>query len=141
MEFSPRHIPAPVIASSTTLGGLWPIFNPRAAMLEFGLPRHIAGNPAAAPVMVLGQARNRVLGLLIFWFYYQRKYTEIDQLMVLLAGYVGVVDCVQLAKVGQSAEARAVLCDESGHMSCFLTEEPTCSAFEYKTISRASLNW
>lgn len=77
------------------------MFNPRAAMLEFGLPRKIAENPAAAPVMVLGQARNTVLGLLTFWFYYQQKYTEIDQLMVILAGYVGIVDCVQLRKVGQ----------------------------------------
>jgi len=100
-SFSPRHIPALVIATSTTLGGLWPIFNPRAAMLEFGLPRTIAEAPAAAPVMVVGQARNTVLGLLTFLFYYQGKYAEIDQLMVILAGYVGVVDCVQLWKVGQ----------------------------------------
>lgn len=100
-SFSPRHIPALVIATSTSLGGLWPMLSPRAAMLEFGFPRKIAETPAAAPVMVIGQARNTVLGLLTFLFYYQGKYAEIDNLMVILAGYVGVVDCIQLWKVGE----------------------------------------
>jgi hypothetical protein len=104
-DFSLRHIPALIVASTTTFGGIWPMFNASAAMLEFGFPRTIAETPAAAPVMVNGQARTTILGLLTFIFYFQGKYAEVDTLMVVFGGYAGVVDAFLVWRHGNPGKA------------------------------------
>jgi hypothetical protein len=91
-HFSLRHIPALIVASFSTLGGIWPMLDAKGAMLAFGLPSHVAGNPATHPIMVNGRARGTVLGLLTFIFYFQRKYTEIDILIAVFGVYAGLVD-------------------------------------------------
>ncbi|KXX74431.1 hypothetical protein MMYC01_208888 [Madurella mycetomatis] len=99
-NFSLAHIPAFIVASTTTFGGIWPMFNAPAAMLEFGFPPTIAQAPAAAPVMVNGQARTTILGLLTFIFYYQGKYSEVDTILAVFGVYAGAVDAYLVWKLG-----------------------------------------
>ncbi|KAK3689723.1 hypothetical protein B0T22DRAFT_462099 [Podospora appendiculata] len=90
--FSLRHVPALTIASTTTFGGLWPMFDAKGAMLELGFPLHIANTPATYPVMIQGQTRTTILGLLLFIFYYRGKFAEVDTILAVLGAYGGVVD-------------------------------------------------
>ncbi|KAK4163257.1 hypothetical protein QBC43DRAFT_68883 [Cladorrhinum sp. PSN259] len=91
-SFSLRHIPALILASSCTIGGLWANWNAEAAMTEFGFPPHIAQAPQAVPVMMNGQARTTVLGILTFVFYFRGNYREVDTLMTVFGFYAGLVD-------------------------------------------------
>lgn len=50
------------VASTMTFGGLWPIFDAKGAMTEFGFPASIASASAAGPVMVIGQVRGTIIG-------------------------------------------------------------------------------
>ncbi|KAK0743045.1 hypothetical protein B0T18DRAFT_330495, partial [Schizothecium vesticola] len=69
---SPRHIPALFIASTRTVGGLWPTLgNTSAAILEFGLPSHIAHSPEARTASVAGAGRTTVIGVLMHVLYVQ----------------------------------------------------------------------
>ncbi|ROV95113.1 hypothetical protein VSDG_05864 [Cytospora chrysosperma] len=87
-----RHIPALFVASTMTFGGVWPIFNARGAMLEFGFPSHIASVPAAAPVMVIGQVRTTVIGLLVFLHYSRNQLDVVDTIMAITGAYAGLLD-------------------------------------------------
>lgn len=86
-------------------GGIWPIFNPRGAMLEFGFPARIADTPAAAPVMVIGQARTTCIGLLVFLFYSRNQLDLIDQVMAVTGAYAGLVDSYVVWKQGETRHA------------------------------------
>ncbi|KAI0532846.1 hypothetical protein GGR58DRAFT_488758 [Xylaria digitata] len=72
-HFHPRHIPGLIAASSMAFGGLWPIFDARGAMKEFGFPDRVANTPASVPVMIVGSARTTVLGVLMLLFYSRRQ--------------------------------------------------------------------
>lgn len=50
-------------------------------MLEFGFPANIADTPADAPVMMIGQARATVIGLLVFLLYSRSQWDLIDLVM------------------------------------------------------------
>ncbi|KAK0703652.1 hypothetical protein B0T26DRAFT_732142 [Lasiosphaeria miniovina] len=86
------HIPALIQATTMTFGGMWPMWDAQAAMAEFGWPARIASAPAAGPVMVQGQARTTVIGLLVALFYLRREYAAVDAVMAVTGFYVGVVD-------------------------------------------------
>ena len=90
--FTPRHIPALIAATTMTFGGMWPILNARAAMLEFGLPARVADAPATWPVMVIGQVRTTCLGTLMLWFYARGQFDVLDTFMAVTGAYAGVVD-------------------------------------------------
>ncbi|KAK4220738.1 hypothetical protein QBC38DRAFT_167194 [Podospora fimiseda] len=90
--FSLRHIPAFIVATSSTFGGLWPIFDAEGAMLEFGFPPHVARTPETRPVMLNGQARTTILGMLAYTFYFRGKFAEVDTLMALYGFYAGLMD-------------------------------------------------
>lgn len=94
--FSPRHIPALIVILTTTIGGLWPLFDARGAMLEFGFPAQIAESALAAPVMVHAESRTTILGLLTLLFYVRRQYAEVDTILAVWGGYAGVVDTYQV---------------------------------------------
>ncbi|KAI2463818.1 hypothetical protein F4781DRAFT_104256 [Annulohypoxylon bovei var. microspora] len=94
--FNPRHIPPLFVACSTTFGGLWPLFNSRAAMLEFGFPAHIANSPPTYPVMVSQSIRTSALGLLMLTFYSQNKLAEVDTVMAIMGTYLGIMDAYVL---------------------------------------------
>lgn len=86
-----RHIPALFIATIFTFGGLWPLWNRKAPILEFGLPEHIADSEAAQTVFIISSSRMTVMGLALYAFYYRRLYSAIDILMLCL-GWAGVID-------------------------------------------------
>lgn len=88
-----------------TFGGIWPLFNTRDAMLEFGFPAHVAEAPAAAPVMAIGQARTTVIGLLAFIFYSRDQLDAVDTLMAVTGAYAGLVDGYVVWRQGKPSTA------------------------------------
>ncbi|KAI1411795.1 hypothetical protein F5Y13DRAFT_51246 [Hypoxylon sp. FL1857] len=91
-HFKLRHIPPLFVACSTAFGGLWPIFDAKAAMLEFGFPEYIANSPLTYPVMVSQSIRTSTLGLIMLIFYSQNKLAEVDTIMAVMGTYIGVMD-------------------------------------------------
>ncbi|KAK3314972.1 hypothetical protein B0H66DRAFT_328836 [Apodospora peruviana] len=104
-NFHITHIPALLAATTTTLGGLWPIFSPQSSMLEFGFPAHIATSPAAHPVMVSASARTTVLGLLTWMYYLGGQYEVVDTILAVFGFYAGVVDGIVVWKTGNRGKA------------------------------------
>ncbi|KAL3478519.1 hypothetical protein BJX99DRAFT_224262 [Aspergillus californicus] len=90
-NFALNHIPPLFVATTTTFGGLLPFFAAEYAIREFGLPERIATSQPAQAVMITGSARVTALGMAIFAFYSQGKFTEVDTIMTIL-GYVGLAD-------------------------------------------------
>ncbi|KAK3385914.1 hypothetical protein B0H63DRAFT_523230 [Podospora didyma] len=105
VQFSLRHIPALIVASTTTFGGMWTFFDAPSAMLEFGFPAHVAHAPTSTPVMINGQARTTILGLLTFIFYFQRKFVEVDTIVAVFGAYAGAVDAWLVWKEGNAGKA------------------------------------
>ncbi|KAK0611654.1 hypothetical protein B0T14DRAFT_607706 [Immersiella caudata] len=93
MPFSAYHLPALFIATTQTLGGIWPIFfNTSSAMIEFGLPPRIAYSPEGQTAFVVGAARTSVIGLIMWMLYLRGKYKELDGVLVVLGTVLGAVD-------------------------------------------------
>lgn len=91
-HFTLRHIAPLFVATTTTFGGLWPLWDARSAMLEFGFPAHIAETRATHPVMITSSARTSVLGALILVFYFQGNLSEMDTVIALFGTYIGLTD-------------------------------------------------
>ncbi|KAK0658893.1 hypothetical protein QBC41DRAFT_331822 [Cercophora samala] len=100
--FSLRHIPALILAASSTFGGIWPVFNAEGAMLEFGFPPNVAQAPETQPVMVQGQSRTTIIGLLAFIFYFRGRFAELDTIMTVYGFYAGILDSYIVYKGGNS---------------------------------------
>lgn len=81
------------------------MFNARGAMQEFGFPARIASAPAAGPVMVIGQARGTVIGLLVFLFYSRNQFELVDTVMAVTGAYAGLVDSYVVWKEGNPRHA------------------------------------
>ncbi|KAI0969298.1 hypothetical protein F4678DRAFT_439959 [Xylaria arbuscula] len=100
-----KHIPALIVASTMTFGGMWPLFNAKDAMLEFGFPRRIATTHTAAPVFKVGNARTTVIGLLTFYFYYRGQLDVVDVIMAITGAYCGVIDSYVVWREGKPRQA------------------------------------
>ncbi|KAK7967566.1 MFS general substrate transporter [Apiospora aurea] len=146
-QFSPRHMPALIAASTMTFGGLWSYFDPRAAMLEFGLPDRIASTPGAAAVMHINNARTTVLGTCLFALYFTRQRAACDTVLAILGAYAGLVDSYVVWKEGNPRKA-GILCMLSFMASVdstvITTSLPTVTrefggAGEYVWITNSSL--
>lgn len=107
-----RHILPLLIATTTTFGGIWPIFNAPSSMLEFGLPAHIARSPTAASPFILCSARTTTIGLMLFTFYARGEYAVVDTILAIIGGYLGIVDSAVWWKEGIKGKAifRACSC-------------------------------
>ena len=81
--FQPSHIPALIAVSTMALGGLWPTFNARAAMLKFGLSSRIGNTSAAATVMIIGNVRTTIISFSMLLIYSRR---QIDVVNTCMAG-------------------------------------------------------
>ncbi|OAQ58803.1 hypothetical protein VFPPC_14858 [Pochonia chlamydosporia 170] len=104
-QFQFRHIPALIAGSTMAFGGLWPMFNARAAMLEFGLPPRVANTPAAAPVMIVGNVRTTIIGTLILLFYFRQQLDVVDTFLAVTGAYAGLVDSYVVWKEGSPSKA------------------------------------
>ena len=91
MRIPRRHVPTLLVASSMAFGGLIPLWDAAYAIRLFGLPAHVSTSAPAQSVMVVASARTSALGLALFTFYAQRKYREVDTVLVILS-YLGLVD-------------------------------------------------
>lgn len=65
-------------------------------MLHYGLDERVADIPETWVVWHVGNARTACLGILMFIFYFQRRYDVLDTFLMVSAGYLGVVDCYLL---------------------------------------------
>ena len=111
--FSPRHIPALFIATTTTFGGaLYPLASAAGSLREFGFPPRVQKSKEAQSVMIIGSARTACLGMLLYIFYWQGKYEEVDLILFLISSYLGVVDAWVVAKEGMPGKAwfRGISC-------------------------------
>ena len=97
-DFRLRHIPALFTATAQFFGGMWALFGQngaRNAMIEYGLPPRIAEAPETWPVMTGISGRTTVTGLLMFVFYFRRRYDVLDTFMAVMGVYLAVLDpCV-----------------------------------------------
>ncbi|KAF2874768.1 hypothetical protein BDV95DRAFT_486310 [Massariosphaeria phaeospora] len=91
-QFTWTHIPALFVATATTFGGLLPFFSAKRAIEGFGLPKRFAVSKEAQPIMVFCSARITTIGAIMFAFYFQDKFAEVDTVMLVLGAYVGGVD-------------------------------------------------
>lgn len=99
-----RHIPA-LILISVMCGGIRGIFNAPAAMREFGLPDRIASSPTAQSPFMLCSARTTLIGTILFAFYMRGDYSAVDTILILVGGYLGIVDAWVCWKEGMRQKA------------------------------------
>lgn len=81
------------------------MFDAKSAMTEFGLPASIARAPAAGPLMVIGQVRGTIIGLLVFLFYSRNQLELVDTVMAATGAYAGLVDSYVVWKEGNPRHA------------------------------------
>lgn len=91
-NFALAHIPTLFVATATTFGGMIPFFNAYSAIAGLGLPKRIAISKEAQTMMIFGSARTTAIGMILFAFYFQNKFAEVDTVMVVLGSYVGAAD-------------------------------------------------
>ncbi|KAI1162482.1 hypothetical protein F5B18DRAFT_652610 [Nemania serpens] len=104
-HFHPRHIPALLAGTTMTFGGMWPIFDAPGAMREFGFPDRIAAAPEAAPVMVTGNVRTTIIGLLMLLFYSRGQYDTLDTFLAVTGAYAGLLDSYVVWREGRPGQA------------------------------------
>ncbi|KAG8630073.1 hypothetical protein KVT40_001692 [Elsinoe batatas] len=90
-HYQHRQLPALLLATTITIGGTMPLFNPERAILTFGLPQRIASTRETWPVMTSGSARVTAMGLGIWGMYLAGHTKAIDVFMSSFI-YIGLVD-------------------------------------------------
>lgn len=94
-DFRLRHIPALFSATAMCLGGMWSLFGgdaPRNAMVEYGIPERIANMPETWPAFMGISGRTTVIGILMYVFYFRRRYDVVDTIMTVMGFYLAAVD-------------------------------------------------
>ncbi|KAI9901032.1 hypothetical protein N3K66_002849 [Trichothecium roseum] len=86
--FSARHIPSLFIATTFTLGGLLPFWDPARAMREYGFPGHVADARAARSPFAAYGSRTTMIGVLMWACYARRDLVFLDTILssLLVAG-------------------------------------------------------
>ncbi|KAI1101342.1 hypothetical protein F4804DRAFT_14273 [Jackrogersella minutella] len=97
-QFRFRHLPALFTAAAQCWGTIWPILSgsTRSVMLHYGLDERVADVPETWVVWHVGNARTACLGILMFIFYFQRRYDVLDIFLIVSGGYLGLADCYLL---------------------------------------------
>lgn len=111
--FAWRHFPVLFIGTTATLGGIMPMALPEFALKEFGFPDRIAQSPAAHPVIVMGANRGTALGVLMWTFYLQGKFTEMYTTLAVMSTWVGAVDAFTVFRHGKPGKAIFRFCMSS----------------------------
>ncbi|KAH6652414.1 hypothetical protein BKA67DRAFT_661156 [Truncatella angustata] len=102
-DFSVRHLPALYVGFAFTFGGIWPLFSAPSSLRAFGFPARIRNSPAAWPVMGIYGSRTSIIGILIYTFYFQHKYTELDTILTIIGTYAGFVDTYIITKATEGS--------------------------------------
>jgi hypothetical protein len=90
-DFALRHIPPLLLATTTTVGGFMPLWDPEGAIRLFGLPQRIAISKTAHPLMILSSARISAIGIAIWMLYLRKNYEAVDVVLTSI-GWIGVID-------------------------------------------------
>jgi hypothetical protein len=104
-RFNPRDIPPLIVAFGTCYTGLRALWNAPSTMLTFGFSPRVVAIPETHPVMVCCQVRTTILGMVIFAFYFQEKFHEIDTVMAIMGTYAGLVDSYVFTNDGAPGKA------------------------------------
>ncbi|KXH65714.1 hypothetical protein CSAL01_03224 [Colletotrichum salicis] len=104
-SLNPRQILPLFVATTTTFGGLFALFNPAGSIKAFGLPHRIASSPIAHATFSLASARTSVIGLLIYTFYVRGDFGAIDTVLLTSGLYCGIVDGYVCYKEGEPGKA------------------------------------
>ncbi|KAK4148593.1 hypothetical protein C8A00DRAFT_38832 [Chaetomidium leptoderma] len=104
-HFQLTHIPVLFVATATTFGGMWPLFDAKGATAEMGLPRRFSESQENRSMFTLCSGRTTTLGLILFTFYFQNKFPEVDTVMTILGAYVRAVDGYVFYREGVSGKA------------------------------------
>jgi hypothetical protein len=99
-----RHVPALLIATTITLGGTMPFFNPERAIQTFGLPQRIATSKPAHAIMICSSARVSAVGIALWALYLGQHFQAMDIVFASM-GYIGVVDAYVCWKEGVPGKA------------------------------------
>ncbi|KAH9991188.1 hypothetical protein F4779DRAFT_637739, partial [Xylariaceae sp. FL0662B] len=101
-HFRFRYLPALFTAAAQCWGPIWPILSgsTRSVMLHYGLDKRVAGVPETWVVWHVGNARTACLSILMFIFYFQRRYDVLDIFVIVSGGYLGLADCYLLWNEG-----------------------------------------
>jgi hypothetical protein len=102
--FSLRHIPPLFLATTFTVGGFMPLWDPEGAIRLYGLPPRIATSKTAHPVMILSSARISAIGMSIWMLYLRKNYEAVDVVLITF-GWIGVIDGYVCWKEGVPGKA------------------------------------
>lgn len=106
-HFKLPHLFPLAVATAHAAGGLiWPLVDPKGAVLMFGLPEHVAESPALQTVFASGSLRTSAFGVLVWVFYLQRKLQEVDTVNLVMGIWLGFADsyvCWMAGVPGQAA--------------------------------------
>ncbi|KAI0200754.1 hypothetical protein F4808DRAFT_150803 [Astrocystis sublimbata] len=100
-----NHVPALIVATTMTFGGLYSLLNPHGTLSEFGFPPRIAETPAAASPFKVGNVRTTVIGLLTYIFYFRNQLEVVDTILAVTGAYCGLVDSLLVWKEGNKQKA------------------------------------
>ncbi|KAI1259239.1 hypothetical protein F5Y18DRAFT_314365 [Xylariaceae sp. FL1019] len=104
-QFEWHHLPALISAFACTAGVIWPTTSPRRSLLAFGFPARVADSPAAAPVMVIAQARTTTVGVAMLVFYSRGQMEAVDTLLATYSIVAGFFDSYTLWGQGETRKA------------------------------------
>ncbi|KAI1124992.1 hypothetical protein F5Y10DRAFT_18178 [Nemania abortiva] len=104
-HFRIQHIPSLIVASTINFGGIWPLFDARGAMLEFGFLPRIADPSSSAPIFQVGNARTTAIGLITFLFYSRQQFEVVDTIMAITGAYCGLIDSYVVWREGRPRQA------------------------------------
>jgi hypothetical protein len=90
-SFSLFHIPPLLIATSLTIGGMMPFWNPEGAIRAFGLPDRIAVSKPAQSCFTVYSSRATVHGAAIWILYLRGNLSAVDTLLSVLI-YATAID-------------------------------------------------
>lgn len=92
-QFKLPHLVTLAVATAHPAGGLvWPLVDPRGAILMFGLPQQVAELPAAQLVSASGSIRTSAFDVLVWVFYMRGKLEEVDTVNLVMGVWLGLAD-------------------------------------------------
>ncbi|KAE9574525.1 hypothetical protein CGMCC3_g9618 [Colletotrichum fructicola] len=90
-RFHPVHALPLLLATTFTIGGAMPLWNPSGAIREFGLPEHIQTSTEAQSAWKIYGIRMSLWGVAMWTFFLRGNFEALDTMMSLFVG-MGAVD-------------------------------------------------
>lgn len=105
-HFRLLHLFPLAMATTHAVGGLiWPLLDPKSSILMYGLPERVAESPVAQSVFLSGSIRTSAFGVLVWVFYLQHKFKEVDTINLVMGIWLGFADSYVLWLEGVPGQA------------------------------------